>query len=385
MLGTGLRRGVTVVELLVAIFIVGILTSLAVVATGGARERARQVQCANYLRNLALAAVEHEVVHGRYPGYLQKFGRWDPGLPLLDAASLPAADTTRPSLPTLDPADPLNTAALPHEKLGTWAVALLPYLEEQPTYEFWTDDRYPLISNHLPTLDNYNASAVPNFAIFQCPSDPNDDGGHGRNSYVSNNGYVDPTGGLLPRDFARSMKRANGIFNNKYAGPNLQNRAAATPVGPDVRSEHIRDGLSTTLLFSESLQAQPWYRVGWKLAPTQALVAPALHLNASHARGYQGMVWRRYDDRGMASSPLPPRAAAINGLLDTTDPEPLFSFDLARPSSEHPGGVNAAFADGSVRFLNDTIEYRAYQALLTPHGKSSDVPFKEYVLKSESL
>ena len=385
MLGTGVRRGFTVVELLVAISIVGILMSLVVVAIGRARESVRQVQCANHLRNLALAAVEHEAVHGHYPGYLQKFGRWDPGLPRLNPIQLAVSPANLPSLPSLDPTDPLNTIALPHEKLGTWAVALLPYLEGQPTYELWTDDRYPLISNHLPTFDRYNAATVPNLAIFQCPSDPDDDGGHGRNSYVSNNGYVDPSGGLMPQQFARSMKPANGIFNNKYAGPSLLERVAATPVGSEVRPEHVRDGLGNTLLFSENLQAQRWYRVGWDLAETQALLAPALHLNPSHVRGYQGMVWRLYDDGGMASSPLPPLAATVNGILDDAAVDSLFSFDAARPSSHHPGGVNVAFADGSVRFLSDSIEYRAYQALLTPHGKRSDVPFREYVLDRDSL
>ncbi|MGC6548658.1 MAG: DUF1559 domain-containing protein, partial [Rubripirellula sp.] len=56
---------------------------------------------------------------------------------------------------------------------------------------------------------------------------------------------------------------------------------------------------------------------------------------------------------------------------------------LARPSSAHVEGVNCAFADGQTRFVTTNVDYRVYQALLTPRGKSSDVPWKEFVLTDE--
>jgi len=59
--------------------------------------------------------------------------------------------------------------------------------------------------------------------------------------------------------------------------------------------------------------------------------------------------------------------------------------DLARPSSAHVDGVNVSMADGGSRFIADSIDYRVYQALLTPRGKSSDVPWPEFVLQGESL
>jgi hypothetical protein len=40
------------------------------------------------------------------------------------------------------------------------------------------------------------------------------------------------------------------------------------------------------------------------------------------------------------------------------------------------------FADGGTKFVTENIDYRVYQALMTPRGKSSDVPFKEYVLEA---
>jgi len=58
---------------------------------------------------------------------------------------------------------------------------------------------------------------------------------------------------------------------------------------------------------------------------------------------------------------------------------------VARPSSAHVSGVNMAFADGSSRFVTEQIDYRVYQAIMTPRGKSSDVPFPEYVLEGDAL
>jgi prepilin-type processing-associated H-X9-DG protein len=41
---------------------------------------------------------------------------------------------------------------------------------------------------------------------------------------------------------------------------------------------------------------------------------------------------------------------------------------LSTASSYHPGGVNALFADGSVRFIKSTISYNAWTGISTPNG-----------------
>ena len=61
------------------------------------------------------------------------------------------------------------------------------------------------------------------------------------------------------------------------------------------------------------------------------------------------------------------------------------AFELARPSSAHIDGVNAAMADGGTRYITDSIDYRTYQALLTLRGKSSNVPWPENTLVAENL
>lgn len=61
------KSGFTLVELLVVITIIGVLVSLLLPAVQAARESARQVQCQNQIKQLALGMLNHEQAHGFFP------------------------------------------------------------------------------------------------------------------------------------------------------------------------------------------------------------------------------------------------------------------------------------------------------------------------------
>ncbi len=388
------RIGFTLVELLVVITIIGILMGLLLPAVNAAREAARRNQCSTQLKNLALAAIQHENAKGELPGYINDFGTFTTGP---DPSAEVAAATNPPT----------------HRKIGTWTVALLPWLDAQPTYEQWSEDRYPVITE----TSAWHPKAAPNLAILQCPSNPNSDAPLGSNSYISNNGTPikassSTTGGTgsSPPDisFVTSQDRSNGAFNAKYLGTTA---SATVTTGPAVRLDDFKDGQGNTILFTENVQAQPWNEAG---VATAAGLVPASGTEIAYpvnSRYYQGMVWHYEDDNpapgsgwnalGTGTAVVPAAVNSrhkINGGGATTGTD-IFTeqmnrtstaasdanspVHLARPSSAHVDGVNAGMADGGTRFIGENIDYRVYQALMTPRGKSSSVPWPEFVLSDD--
>jgi prepilin-type N-terminal cleavage/methylation domain-containing protein len=414
------QSGFTLVELLVVITIIGILMGLLIPAVNAARETARRNQCAANIKNFALAGVQYENTKGSLPSWVDKYGYFAGGQ---DASDLGNFGGTVP----------------PHVKVGGFGVALLPWLDAQPTYEHWTQDRYPIISDGNGEYDatsglsgdGFHELAAPNLAIFQCPSNPVSEGSHGKNSYASNNGMsayrtedghqdfqavlqtavvpINPAGtGLV-----NAQKKANGCFTAQYRGANMAG-ALAVADAPDL--DDLKDGQGYTILFSENVQAAPWHRPGFIDGLTSGAVADLAPLGPNqdiltgpkleYSQYTNGLVWHYEDEKynqlnSLPNPPTSPNGSAvadvfqqhkINGGGDTVSKD-IFNLtmdqnvwdapSLARPSSAHVDGVNCAFADGQTRFVTSSIDYRVYQAILTPRGKSSDVPWQEFVLTDE--
>ncbi len=395
--------GFTLVELLVVITIIGILMGLLIPAVNSARETARRNQCATNMKNLALAGVQHDVSKRSLPGYIQSFGTFTG---------------------SGDPSDPQNTSPAAHEKIGTWAVAILPWLEGQATYEHWTQDRYPVItgSSALGSLNDASGRglhplAAPNLSIFQCPSNPIARGNFGKNSMVYNNGmhrFLGADHTTLPgqtlTSLVNSMDKNSGVGTQQYAST------------VDAASlDDMKDGQGFTLLFSENVQALPWHRAGFANAGRLALALTnpgsggVTNQITNKSRYTNGMVWH-YEDPMFADTTLANywngSSKFVNGAKDsttgkvipgpvnpfhkingrgTTVSEDIFNYDLspancqdlARPSSAHVDGVNCAFGDGATRFILQSIDYRVMQAIMTPRGKASLVPYPEFVLTDQ--
>lgn len=337
------RIGFTLVELLVVIAIIGILVGLLLPAVQAAREAARRAQCTNNLKNLALATVNFETTKKQYPGYQSQFGAGAGGF-----------------------------------KVGSWVVALLPFLEQQALRDEWDDP-----AQQANWSSATNSAFYPNMSIVKCPSDTTTDA-VADNSYAVNCGfYVSDsmvTSGMLtdlgynpmPSGFAqvnanlkRSQRQANSVFSDKVATSQCFN--------PDkLKSDGVRDGTSQTIGFSENLQADSWSYV---------------NIANDSARAHIGIVWLYRMDLPTVIAPrtvAPAQLTAmnkINGekLKPTTT---VGNFEAARPSSNHSGGVVVvSMLDGSTDNISDQIEYNVYQALMTPQTKQSDVPNAQYLLK----
>jgi prepilin-type processing-associated H-X9-DG protein len=158
-------------------------------------------------------------------------------------------------------------------------------------------------------------------------------------------------------------------------------------MGPAVRMEDFKDGTGQTILFTENLQVQPWHRISMQptlTAFSDVILDPVTHLDPARAKLYTGVVWHRYDDNSYGGAVPAPQEFRINGYFPADE---KFSTRMnymtapiyARPSSGHSGGVNAVMADGTTRFIAETINYQTYQAFMTLRGKSSDVPFREFI------
>ncbi len=107
------------------------------------------------------------------------------------------------------------------------------------------------------------------------------------------------------------------------------------------------DGLSTTLLISESIIGDNQWHGGdneWR----------------------SGMVFWPPLRSGL---PPKPDVHTINSQGVSAN-----RLDMARPSSFHLGGVNAAFCDGAAKFISQDMDYRIYCALMTPKGKFAMEP-----------
>ncbi|MDO4575710.1 MAG: DUF1559 domain-containing protein [Planctomycetia bacterium] len=129
----------TLVELLVVIAIIGMLVGLLLPAVQQAREAARQMQCSNHLRQMALASLNHEATHGYYPS-----GGWDDnwvGDPDCGFGSL---------------------------QPGGWAFSLLPYLEQNALFQLGADQKFAeATTTQKEGVKQRLAVTVP---LFNCPS-----------------------------------------------------------------------------------------------------------------------------------------------------------------------------------------------------------------------
>ena len=330
-------RGFTLVELLVVITIIGILIALLLPAVQAAREAARRAQCTNNMKQLALA------LHGFHETYKQ--------LPPGGFAD------ERPWGHVDDP-----------KGLGwgsSWLVIMLPFIEQGPLFD-------QLELKGCSGWGSTHDSAVCDYAeipIFRCPSCTLKKWGHGYGStkiqlctYVGMSGAVD---GLDP-DYHETRANSGGSSTNCCVGGIVSAGGVLFPHS-DVSFAYITDGTSNTAAISEQsdfLKTLNGTKVDWGAGHTHGWLigarpgeAPPNYNVGGDARAFN-MATIRYPINQKEGWPdSPGNCGAVGVCANTGNNTPL--------NSTHPGGVNMAMCDGSVRFVSETIQLYVLSRLVT--------------------
>jgi prepilin-type N-terminal cleavage/methylation domain-containing protein/prepilin-type processing-associated H-X9-DG protein len=336
------HRAFTLVELLVVIAIIGVLVAILLPAVQAAREAARRTSCTNNMKNLGIAVLNFHDAHKKLP-----------------VSNRVAGVTNAPRF--------------------AWATLMLPYFEEQNTY-----DRYDFKSNWSKPAA-VAPYATPNFqvvgtrlAVFECPSQAEDDRLDGDLQYWSQ-GLADWQSSrcAAPTDYVPFQGVEQRLVDFRVGGNPIvdQNVGDLSPMmlrNTDATLRHVTDGTSHTILLAECAGRPYVYtkhgRVGdlsknrvngggWCRPASEILLDGSSEdgtsfpgpcaINCTNGEDY---LKGGTDDRGI----VPLQHYGTNGTSET------FAF--------HPGGANILFGDGSVHFLNEQIDIRVYARLVTRKG-----------------
>jgi prepilin-type N-terminal cleavage/methylation domain-containing protein len=303
-------RGFTLIELLVVIAIIAVLIALLLPAVQQAREAARRSQCKNNLKQFGLALQNYHDSANTFPvgGFIQGTGVGN-GL--------------------------------------SWHVSVLPYLDQAPLYKQFSFVSNNYLTSNPPTAPVAYANlalCVNPIPVFYCPS--------GEQNKTTNTGeYSPPTSGqptasthyygvMGPKDPAVNPA-TNAVYSwlNNPAGHGGFSNEGILRRRDFTRIGDVKDGTSNTFIVGElsrqaSLMGNP-YRV-W-------------------IRGCDGSpcggVKNLHNGIGLVG---------YNGSNNFND----ISF-----ASEHAGGTHFLMADGTVRFVNRTIDITTYRALGSFRGR----------------
>ncbi len=299
------QYGFTLVELLVVITIIGILIALLLPAVQAAREAARRLQCANNLKQVGLALHNYHVAHSVFPISIG----YD---------------------------NPSDGAPGPQGRSGKgWIVSTLPYLEQQALFDRFRDEL--CFEGHANSEGMWRSGCRElmkvQVSFLHCPSDSSV-----RELSTEQFQWTGIPVALTSYKGVIGDTRMGGSSSPWTGSPDCHTTSRCPGIFwrhnyvYTVSIDDIRDGTSNTLAVGEDVPEANHHSV-------------AFYANGDYASCH----------------------APLNYFPDPPAPNhwpTVMSF-----RSRHPGGAQFCLADGSVRFLSESISLELYQGLSTKAGR----------------
>lgn len=307
-------RGFTLIELLVVIAIIAILIGLLLPAIQKVREASSRAKCSNNLKQIALACHNFEHTKGFLPNAY----------------------------------DPLTGLS--------WHVLILPYLEQENLYRKFDMTNASFSHGIVGRNDPHGLIKISN---YHCPSNNLTEQAFGAPNNTNGPSDLIPanTGqpAAIPHYYGVSGPRGtNPVTGLAYPAGTALHEGVPVATGGIFQRDgalklaNIKDGSSNTLMIAE---------MSW--------------LSSLYGTRYRTWVRGGEEYAGVAAG-RPSFVVSCRNITNAINA--IFTANMIVPyndvpfGSMHSGGMNSAFGDGSVRFLNQSLNMATYRAIASREG-----------------